>query len=116
MGAWNYQVVTTTTGPVRQAGEAYLRAVSTADPGTAYDTLCQATRDRLPRQEFLDRATGDHTVTAWTIDKVTVTTRRGHPHGTLSTTLHRRSGTTERRELTVTDDSHGWQVCDPRPI
>lgn len=117
LGAWNYQLLRGTSGPVRAAADGFLRDVSSdGSAAAAYDQMCPATRDRWTREEFVRRATGPDAVIRYAIEQVKVATRDGQPEGTVSTRLVRRSGAVDNRKLQVVKDGDNWRVCGDTPI
>lgn len=114
LGAWNVQVVTGASGPVRQTADGFLRQVATGDTDSAYEQLCADTRTRWSELGFTSWVRTPPVVRDHEIVDVSVTTRAGRPHGTVTVTLTRDSGDTEQRELTVVEEDGSWRVCgDP---
>ncbi|MFB9238283.1 hypothetical protein ACFFWC_22450 [Plantactinospora siamensis] len=116
LGAWNFQALRGTSGPVREAADGFLRDVSAGNAGHAYDGLCPGTRDRWTRDEFVRYATGAEAVLRYTVDKVKVATKNGQPRGSVTVQLFRRSGAVQRRTLMVVRDGGTWRVCGDAPI
>lgn len=116
LGAWNFQILRGTSGPVRAAADAFLRDVAGGDAAGAYGRLCPATRDRWTREEFVRQATGPDGVLRYSIDNVKVATKDGHPQGAVSVKLVRRTGAVDTRTLVVVRDGDTWRVCGDTPI
>ncbi|MDM4719164.1 DUF4878 domain-containing protein [Micromonospora sp. WMMA1363] len=114
LGAWNVQVVTQASGPVRETADEFLRSVTAGDTDGAYERLCADTRTRWSQLGFTSWVRTPPTVETYEILDVSVATRGGRAHGTVTVRLVRGSGMTEQRELTVVKEAGRWRVCgDP---
>lgn len=114
LGAWNLQLVTQASGPVRETADGFLRSVTAGDTDGAYDRLCADARTRWSPLGFTSWVRTPPTVTGYEIVDVSVSTDRGRPKGTVTVRLTRDSGASEQRELTVVKEDGGWRVCgDP---
>ncbi|MGC5030885.1 hypothetical protein [Micromonospora sp. DT229] len=114
LGAWNVQVVTQAAGPVRETAEGFLRQVTAGDTAGAYERLCGDARSRWSEVGFTSWVRTPPVVRDYEILDVSVATRGGRPHGTVTVRLTRESGGTEQRDLSVVRDQDGWRVCgDP---
>lgn len=114
LGAWNVQVVTQASGPVRETADGFLRSVTAGDTDGAYDRLCADTRNRWSPIGFTSWLRTPPVVDAYEILDVSVATRGGRPHGTVTVRLTRDSGLTEQRTLSVVREDGHWRVCgDP---
>ncbi|RKN41438.1 hypothetical protein [Micromonospora endolithica] len=114
LGAWNVQVVTQASGPVRETADGFLRSVAAGDTDGAYDRLCADTRTRWSPIGFTSWVRTPPLVDDYEIVDVSVATSRGRPEGTVTVRLTRDTGGTEQRELSVIKESGGWRVCgDP---
>ncbi|MFY1670702.1 hypothetical protein ACN27G_12150 [Plantactinospora sp. WMMB334] len=114
LGAWNYQHVRQSSGAAREAAEAFLHDVTSGDAAGAYDRLCVDTRERWSREEFERRLAVPPTISRYAVDDVEVASDRGQLRGTVTATLTRRSGATDRREMPMVRDGDQWRVCgDP---
>ncbi|MDO3705711.1 hypothetical protein Q3W71_28985 [Micromonospora sp. C28SCA-DRY-2] len=114
LGAWNVQVVTRASGPVRETADEFLRQVTAGDTDGAYERLCADARTRWSEIGFTSWVRTPPVVSDYEIVDVSVATRRGRPHGTVSVKLTRDSGATEERTLSVVNEDGGWRVCgDP---
>ncbi|MFC7546628.1 hypothetical protein [Plantactinospora sp. GCM10030261] len=116
LGVWNLQALRGTEEPVRAAADAFLHDVSAGNAGHAYDELCPASRQRWTRDEFVRRTGGLDAVLRYTIGTVSVATKDGRPHGTVTVDVVRRTGAVERRTLDVVQDGRTWRVCGDTPI
>jgi hypothetical protein len=114
LGAWNLQSVRRSSGPARQAVDAFLTDVAAGDRVRAYDRLCAGTRARWSREEFDRRFSASPRISRHAIEDVSVATRQGQLRGTVTATLTLDSGLVDRRELAVVQEGDGWRVCgDP---
>ncbi|BCJ62607.1 hypothetical protein Jiend_60290 [Micromonospora endophytica] len=114
LGAWNVQVVTQAAGPVRQTAEGFLREVTVGNTDGAYQRLCADARTRWSELGFTSWVRTPPVVRDYEILDVSVATRGGKPHGTVTVQLTREGGATEQRDLSVVRDDDGWRVCgDP---
>ncbi|MEH0973832.1 hypothetical protein V6U77_22155 [Micromonospora sp. CPCC 205546] len=114
LGAWNVQVVTQASGPVRETADGFLRSVAAGDTDGAYDRLCADARSRWSPIGFTSWLRTPPVVDGYEIVDVSVATRGGRPRGTVTVRLTRDSGLTEQRELSVVREDGDWRVCgDP---
>ncbi|MFC0506106.1 DUF4878 domain-containing protein [Micromonospora costi] len=114
LGVRNLQVVTQAAGPVRETADEFLREVTVGDTGGAYDRLCADARKKWSEIGFTSWVRTPPEVRDYEIVDVSVTTRGGRPHGTVTVQLTRDSGVTERRELPVVREDGDWRICgDP---
>ncbi|MGS2615788.1 Rv0361 family membrane protein [Micromonospora sp. LZ34] len=114
LGAWNLQVVTQASGPVRETADGFLRQVTAGDSAGAYDRLCADARSRWSEIGFTSWVRTPPVVSGYEIVDVSVATRRGRPHGAVQVRLTREGGATEERTLSVVNEDGGWRVCgDP---
>lgn len=114
LGAWNLQVVTQASGPVRETADGFLRQVTAGDSAGAYDRLCADARSRWSEIGFTSWVRTPPVVSDYEIVDVSVATRRGRPHGAVKVRLTRDGGATEERTLSVVNEDGGWRVCgDP---
>ena len=114
LGAWNVQVVTGASGPVRETADEFLRSVTAGDTDGAYERLCADARTRWSPLGFTSWLRTPPLVNDYEILDVSVATRRGDPEGTVTVRLTRDTGANEQRKLSVVRDDDGWRVCgDP---
>jgi hypothetical protein len=114
LGLWNYQSVRGAREPARQVAEAFLGDLVVGDAAAAYDRLCAGTRDRWQRLEFVRWIGGQPAISRYTVREVSVATRDGRPHGTVTAELTERSGKVRSHPLTVVNEDGDWRVCgDP---
>ncbi|WBB70860.1 hypothetical protein [Micromonospora sp. WMMD812] len=114
LGVWNLQVVTQAAGPVRETSDEFLRSVTVGDTDGAYERLCEEARGKWSEVGFTSWVRTPPMVRDYEIVDVSVTTRGGRPHGTVTVKLTRDSGTTEERKLPVVREGGHWRVCgDP---
>ncbi|MEV5695213.1 Rv0361 family membrane protein [Micromonospora globbae] len=114
LGVRNLQVVTQAAGPVRETADEFLREVTLGDTDDAYDRLCDEARRKWSEGGFTSWVQTPPEVRDYEIVDVSVTTRGGRPHGTVTVELTRDSGLTEQRELPVVQEDGDWRICgDP---
>ncbi|PZF88010.1 Rv0361 family membrane protein [Micromonospora deserti] len=114
LGAWNVQVVTQASGPVRETADGFLRSIAAGDADGAYDRLCADARSRWSEIGFTSWVRTPPVVSDYEIVDVSVATRGGRPRGTVTVRLTRDSGASEQRALSVVREDGGWRVCgDP---
>jgi hypothetical protein len=114
LGAWNVQVVTGASGPVRDTADGFLREVAAGDADRAYGRLCAEARSRWSGPGFAAWLATPPQVTGYEITDVSVATSGGRPRGTVRVRLIREGGGGEDRELPVVREDDGWRVCgDP---
>ncbi|GAB3935296.1 hypothetical protein GCM10027614_09790 [Micromonospora vulcania] len=114
LGAWNLQTVRQAAGPIRETADGFLREVSVGDTTGAYDRLCSDARTRWSPIGFNSWVRTPPMVTDYEITDVSVATRSGRPHGTVTVRLTRSGGISEERQLPVVREDGDWRVCgDP---
>ncbi|RIV37370.1 Rv0361 family membrane protein [Micromonospora radicis] len=114
LGAWNVQLVTQAAGPVRETADGFLRQVTAGDTDGAYERLCADARGRWSQLGFTSWVRTPPVVRDYEIVDVSVATRGGQPHGTVTVRLTRDSGTSEQRDLSVVREDGDWRICgDP---
>lgn len=114
LGAWNLQVVLQANGPVRDTTDTFLHQVAAGDTDQAYEKLCREARRKWSQVGFGSWVRTPPRVTGYQITDVSVSTRRGQPHGTVQVRLTRDGGASEDRTLPVVQEDGKWRVCgDP---
>lgn len=114
LGVWNFQVISQAGGPVRETADGFFREVAAGDTDRAYERLCADARTRWSRVGFASWVRTPPQVSGYEIVDVSVTTRGGRPHGTVTVRVTRDGGASEQRELPVVKEDGGWRVCgDP---
>ena len=92
----------------RLAADTFLTRLAAGNIAGAYDQLCNETRDRVEREDFVAGIGGRPAVTSYTIDAVVAT---GEHDATVSAALVDPTGAKTPYELRVTDDRGTWRVC-----
>ncbi|MBM7495139.1 hypothetical protein JOD64_006361 [Micromonospora luteifusca] len=114
LGAWNLQTVRQAAGPIRETADGFLSEVALGDSEGAYDRLCADARSRWSAIGFTSWVRTPPMVTDYEITDVSVATRSGRPHGTVTVKVTRDGGLTEERRLPVVREGGDWRVCgDP---
>ncbi|TDC40944.1 hypothetical protein [Micromonospora sp. KC213] len=114
LGAWNVQVVTGASGPVRQTADGFLRELSAGEIERAYDRLCAQAREKWSEIGFTGWVRTPPVVAGYEIQRVSVRTKAGRPVGEVAVRLTREGGAGEQRILSVVKEDGGWRVCgDP---
>ncbi|GAA2712014.1 hypothetical protein ACFY2R_17635 [Micromonospora olivasterospora] len=114
LGAWNLQLVTRSTEPVRQTADGFFREVAAGDVDRAYERLCSEARGKWSAGGFGAWVRTPPQVTGYEITDVSVATRGGRPLGTVTVRLTRDGGGSEERRLPVVREDGRWRVCgDP---
>ncbi|TDC84324.1 hypothetical protein E1193_06250 [Micromonospora sp. KC606] len=114
LGAWNVQVVTGASGPVRQTVDGFLRELSAGEVERAYDRLCARARERWSEVGFTGWVRTPPVVTGYEVQRVSVRTKAGRPVGEVAVRLTREGGAGEQRTVSVVKEDGGWRVCgDP---
>jgi len=98
----------------RIAADSFLRRLAAGNIPGAYDQLCNDTRQRVEREDFVAGIGGRPAVHTYTIDGIAVT----GPHDAMVTaTLGDPSGARTPYEMRVTVDRGTWRVCgDPLDV
>ena len=114
LGLASLQTVQRADDPVRDTADGFLREMIAGDTAAAYGRLCADARTRWSEQGFTAWVRTPPLLAAYQIEKVTVATREGRPHGTVRVQLSRDAGPGQNRELTVIREDDAWRVCgDP---
>ncbi|GAA1858459.1 Rv0361 family membrane protein [Asanoa iriomotensis] len=92
----------------RLAADTFLTRLAAGNIGGAYDQLCNETRERVEREDFVAGIGGRPAVTSYKIDGVVAT---GSADATVSAALVDPTGAITPYELRVTDDRGTWRVC-----
>jgi len=92
----------------RIAAEAFLDRLRAGNIGGAYDQLCNETRERVERDDFVAGIGGRPAVRGYTIDGLAVA---GDRDATVTATLTDPGGNPTAYELRVTVDRGIWRVC-----
>jgi hypothetical protein len=97
----------------RIAAESFLGRLAAGNIAGAYDQLCNDTRGRLERDDFVAGIGGRPAVHTWRIDKVAA---GGDGAMTVTATLADPGGNPTAYAMRVVDDRGAWRVCgDPLP-
>jgi hypothetical protein len=97
----------------RIAAESFLGRLAAGNVTGAYDQLCNETRSRLEREDFVAGIGGRPAVHTWRIDKVD---RAGDGAVSVTATLADPGGNPTAYAMRVVDDRGAWRVCgDPLP-
>ncbi|MEV4657398.1 hypothetical protein [Micromonospora sp. NPDC049301] len=114
LGAWNLQTVRQAAGPIRETADGFLNEVTLGDTDGAYERLCADARSRWSPVGFTSWVRTPPMVSDYEITDVSVTTRSGRPHGTVTVKVTRDGGISEERRLPVVREGGDWRVCgDP---
>ncbi|MEH1168490.1 hypothetical protein V6V47_24200 [Micromonospora sp. CPCC 205539] len=114
LGAWNLQTVRQAAGPIRETADGFLGEMTVGDTDGAYERLCKDARSKWSAIGFTSWVRTPPMVTDYEITDVSVSTRGGRPHGTVTVRLTRAGGTSEERQLPVVREGGDWRVCgDP---
>ncbi|MEO3780098.1 hypothetical protein ABGB16_25410 [Micromonospora sp. B11E3] len=114
LGAWNLQLITRSTEPVRRTADGFLHEVAAGDVDRAYERLCAEARGKWSAGGFSAWVRTPPQVTGYEITDVSVATRGGRPLGTVTVRLTREGGGSEERRLPVVREDGRWRVCgDP---
>lgn len=114
LGVWNVQLVTRSTDPVRRTAEGFFQELTAGDVDRAYGRLCARSRGRWSPDGFAAWVRTPPQVRGYDIVDVSVATRGGRPHGTVTVRVIRADGGGEERQLPVVREDDGWRVCgDP---
>ncbi|MEV0715152.1 hypothetical protein [Asanoa sp. NPDC050611] len=92
----------------RLAADVFLTRLAAGNIGGAYDQLCNETRGRVEREDFVAGIGGRSAVSSYTIGAVVPA---GSHDATVSAELVDPTGATTPYELRVTDDRGTWRVC-----
>jgi hypothetical protein len=92
----------------RLAADVFLARLAEGNIAGAYDQLCNETRGRVERADFVAGIGGRPAVRSYRIDDVTAT---GAHDATVTAALVDPAGATTPYELRVTDDRGTWRVC-----
>ena len=92
----------------RLAADAFLGRLAAGNVAGAYDQLCNDTRRRMERDDFVASIGGRPAVTTFAIEKVEPT---GDDGATVTATLADPVGTTVSYDLRVVVDRGTWRVC-----
>ncbi|GIF72709.1 Rv0361 family membrane protein [Asanoa siamensis] len=92
----------------RLAADVFLTRLAAGNIAGAYDQLCNETRDRVEREDFVAGIGGRPAVTSYKIDGVVAT---GEADATVTAALVDPAGAVTPYELRVTDDRGTWRVC-----
>ncbi|MEV4535132.1 hypothetical protein AB0J82_15010 [Asanoa sp. NPDC049518] len=92
----------------RLAADSFLTRLAAGNIGGAYDQLCNETRERVEREDFVAGIGGRPAVSSYRIDSVAET---GPSDATVSAELLDPVGASTAYELRVTDDRGTWRVC-----
>ncbi|SNT62567.1 hypothetical protein SAMN05421812_114118 [Asanoa hainanensis] len=92
----------------RLAADSFLTRLAAGNIGGAYDQLCNETRERVERDDFVAGIGGRPAVSSYRIDGVAAT---GPSDATVTAELLDPVGASTPYELRVTDDRGTWRVC-----
>jgi hypothetical protein len=92
----------------RLAADVFLGRLAAGNIAGAYDQLCNETRGRVEREDFVAGIGGRPAVTSYQIDAVVAT---GSHDATVTAALVDPTGAATPYELRVTDDRGTWRVC-----
>ncbi len=96
------------TPAARTAADAFLGRLAAGNIAGAYDQLCNETRARMERDDFVASIGGRPAVTTFAIEKVEPA---GEDGATVTATLADPVGTTVSYDLRVVVDRGTWRVC-----
>ncbi|MFJ6164440.1 hypothetical protein ACIQH6_04910 [Micromonospora orduensis] len=114
LAAWNLQTVRGAAGPIRETADGFFNEVTVGDTTGAYDRLCKDARSRWSAIGFTSWVRTPPMVTDYEITDVSVATKSGRAHGTVTVKVTRDGGITEERRLPVVREGGDWRVCgDP---
>ncbi|MFJ6197960.1 hypothetical protein [Micromonospora sp. NPDC092111] len=114
LGLWNVQVVTQSSGPVRETADGFFRELSAGEVEQAYQRLCAQARGRWSEVGFAGWVRTPPVVTGYDIVDVSVRTKAGRPAGEVVVRVTRDGGASEERTLPVVRENGKWRVCgDP---
>ncbi|MDG4826812.1 hypothetical protein O7635_33600 [Asanoa sp. WMMD1127] len=92
----------------RLAADSFLTRLAAGNIAGAYDQLCNETRGRVERDDFVAGIGGRPAVSSYRIDDVVAT---GPQDATVSAALVDPGGASTAYEMRVTDDRGTWRVC-----
>jgi hypothetical protein len=92
----------------RLAADAFLTRLAAGNIAGAYDQLCNETRERVEREDFVAGIGGRPAVSSYRIDDVVAS---GPHDATVSAALVDPVGASTPYEMRVTDDRGTWRVC-----